>query len=236
MVIKRKLMVIIFVAIGNCIFAQTEVLQTLQNDGKIILNTVLITNVKYLIYSPPFEARAIYTDISQVKNSYPEELMSSILCANNQDWVDFNTLGGNKKSEKLSKKEFQEVKNMNVDATYFELIAKLEFIANNSKMTIIKFNFHSNKIKKPMVGAIALQQVDGVWKKTSSPYLSKISMIMLVFKADVLKRLLESKSENEYEKSIIEKVGGDNGIDFGKLLEINLDEKGKELLTNPLNW
>ncbi|WP_440880855.1 hypothetical protein [Tenacibaculum sp. C7A-26P2] len=203
--------------------------------ARIILSTNNITETNFYVYKPSFKSKPIYNSINEVKNSYPEELMSSILSANSQEWVNYNTLGGEKNADKKSESHFNKVNNYNKDKTYFELQAKLEFNSNGSKIAIVKFYFHQQDKEKPVAGALIMQRSEEVWKVTSKPYLTQIAMALMVFKPDVMERLLSNNPKNEFEKELLKSVYKD-GFSFELLLKQNLTNEQKEYFTNPLNW
>lgn len=162
--------------------------------------------------------------------------MSSIISASSQDWEDLNTLGGSLESDKKTESDFLKVKKLDKNLTYFELLAKLEFVANGIEIAIIKFNLHQKKEEEPILGCLVLQKENGKWKKTSKPSTTNISTVLLVFKADVLGRIIENKGINEIENKIINLVSDSNGVNFDLFLKLELNPEEKEYLTNPLNW
>ncbi|XKX06547.1 hypothetical protein R8G61_04280 [Tenacibaculum maritimum] len=54
-------------------------------------------------YSEDFIIRADYNDKEEAVNEYPEQLIQSVFSATNQEWVNYNTLGGEKKLVKKKK-------------------------------------------------------------------------------------------------------------------------------------
>ena len=203
---------------------------------RIMLNANGVSNTSYYVYSPPFIAKAIYSSIKEAKNEFPEQTMSSILSATSQEWVNYNTLGGVKNAEIKSASDFEETEKIDKEKTFFELQAKLEFDANGSKMSIIKFYFHKEGKEKPIAGALVFQKVDGTWKKTATPYTTNMSMALMVFKSDVMNRLLLGDGTNELEKKVIKNVSDKDGFSFNKLLVQNFTIEEKKYFTNPLNW
>ena len=61
-------------------------------------------------------------DMSKVENFYPEQLVQSIISCSNRDWDILNTLEGEKNIENKSKEEYEEIKKMNKNKNYFELV------------------------------------------------------------------------------------------------------------------
>ncbi|UZO79836.1 hypothetical protein NBT05_12840 [Aquimarina sp. ERC-38] len=221
---------LIFLIFFNSLFCQKD-----EIGNRIILNSGNIKNSKYHVYKPPFKAKAIYKNKNEALNLYPEQLMSSILSASNQEWVDYNTLGGSNESDKKGQEHFNKVKTINIDQKYFELQSKLEFIANNFQMAIVKFYYHQPN-KKPIAGSIVMQKQEDIWKTTSTPYTTKIAMALMVFKPEIFGRILLGEGINEMEYALINDVTDNNGFSFNKLMKRKLSEIEKNYFTNPLNW
>ena len=145
-------------------------------------------------------------------------------------------MGGVENAEIKSVSDFEEMRNIDKEKTYFELLSKLEFDANGNKMAIIKFYYHKQDKEKPIAGALVFQKVDGIWKKTATPYTTNMSMALMVFKSDVMNRLLLGDGTNELEKKVIKNVSDKDGFSFNKLLVQNFTIEEKKYFTNPLNW
>lgn len=218
-----------------CIF-KLEAQENVELGTRIILNTNSFSNAAYHEYKPFFKATAIYQNLEEVTNEYPEQLMSSILCASSQDWENYNTLGGEETAEKKSEKEFADLRKINIKKTYFELHSKLTFTVNDSEMAIIKFYLYEEHIDKPVAGALVMKKVEGRWYKTSTPYTTNLAMILTIFKADVLGRVLNNNPQNSIEQNICDKVLTNRGLDCEKVLTYNYSEEEKVYLSNPLNW
>jgi hypothetical protein len=192
-----KLFITLFLIVINC--------QVKSQTPNVILGGKEINNVSYYVYDPPFLAKPIFNQLEDVKNNYPEKLMESIISASDQNWVNYNNLNI---SEIKDNAFFEKVKKQDKDKNYFELLSKLEFEANNSQMTIIKFNLYIDEKKDslPLVGTYVCQKVDGIWKRVSTPFTTRLAMVMLVFKQDILKRLLVGKYNNTTEESLVKRI------------------------------
>ena len=59
-----------------------------------------VSNFSYEIYEIPYLVKMIYRDTLEAKNRTPEELMSSVISATNQERIDYNTFGGVENSDK----------------------------------------------------------------------------------------------------------------------------------------
>lgn len=203
---------------------------------RIMLNTNSFNDAAYYEYKPLFKAKAIYQNLNEVTNEYPEQLMSSILCTSSQEWENYNSLATGHEMGKSDEEEFARRRQLNIEKTYFELRSKLTFTVNGSEMAIIKFYLHDEHIKKPVAGALVMKKVNGKWYKTSTPYTTDLAMILVVFKADVLGRILANRPQNSIEQKICDHVLTERGLNCEKVLNYNYSEEEKNYLTNPVNW
>ena len=222
-------LLILFWAICSICFSQEDL------GARIILSAKNLTESKFYVYEPYFKAKKIYSNFSEVSNASPEELLSSVLSADSQEWVNFNTLGGEEEADIKTKEHFENVKGYDESKTYFELQAKLDFVANGNKMAIVKFYFHEEKREEPMAGALVMQETPKGWKVTSKPYTTTMAMALMVFKPKVMYRIITNKPINDLEKNLIKKVAKE-GLDFELLLKQKFSEEEKKYFTNPLNW
>lgn len=174
---KKKHLNIWFLLFITCTICYS---QNTQLGSRIILSTNNVSETNFYVYNPSFKANVIYANINEAKNTYPEELMSSVLSANTQEWVNYNTLGGEKNADKKDKSFFEKIKKYNKEKTYFELQAKLDFIADGNEMAIVKFYFHQQDKEKPVAGALVMQKNGKKWKLTSKPYTPASASILLV--------------------------------------------------------
>ncbi len=189
-----------------------------QSPTRVILSSGSVNNYQYELFSTKKTINPIYTDLSQVKNESIERLMSSILCANNQAWVNFNTLGGAKNAEQKTPTDFDRISNRNNEKTYFELISKLSFESAGQYLTIIKFRLYLEQYPKGISGAYQLQKVGDRWFKISRSDLSNMALMMVFFKADILRDIIAGKKTTKLlTDELIAKVYDQNGLDIQKL-------------------
>lgn len=73
----------------------------------------------YHSYDPPLRITADYNSLTEALNLFPEQLIQSVLSASNQEWIDYNTLGGEEKSTKKDQAYFYRIATMNKDSNYF---------------------------------------------------------------------------------------------------------------------
>lgn len=226
---KLKLISLLSTLCVFCLYSQDNL------GARVILSTDRISNASYYVYDPPFKATKIYNSLSEINNEYPEKLMSSILSASSQEWVNYNTLGGEENADKKADSHFENVKSLNIEKTFFELYSKLLFKVNGSEIAILKFYLHDERKKNPIAGATVMENVEGRWYKTQKPYTTPIAMALMIFKADVMEHLVKNQPVNDLEKKLLSEVYS-SGLDFEKLLKVNLNDEEKEYFTNPLNW
>ncbi len=198
------------------IYAQDE------NDGvRIILKATKgnIGNSSFYVYNPPFKAKAIYKDTIEAVNSYPEQLMSSIMSENSEAWYYYNNLERNKISSKI-KERFNNVSALDKDKNYMELLHKFEFEVSGTQYAIIKFKLVVEEREEPSYGAYALTKVENKWKKTASPLTFKLVMLNAFFKTDKLNQIIKgNKTNDKLVNNVIEKVYENGILNVEKLLE-----------------
>lgn len=146
----------------------------------------------FYIYDPPFKAKPVFKDTAEAKNQYPEQLMESMISANNQKWVDYNTLGGSTKSRKHDEKYFERVKNAGKESLFLELKAKYTFQYAGNEIAIIKYYLHAPGIS-PTSGAYVLQRVGARWYYTSTTFTSDLAVLIMRFREEKLKLILKGE-------------------------------------------
>lgn len=210
--------------------------QSIEQGSRVIMSSSQVRNAKYYVYDPPLKTEAIYKSLSEAKNNFPEQLMISILCATSQEWVNHNTYGGEENSEQNDDLYYQEVKENLTKGTYYELYSKLTFEAIQSEMAIVKFGVHNEgPSNQPLMGVMVMIRVDGVWKRTSTPFTNKIALALLLIKPKIMDRLLKKEGMNDKENDLINKVYNREGFDFESLSQelLRVDES---YFMNELNW
>jgi len=169
-------------------------------------------------YNEEFIIRADYKTQSEALNLYPEQLIQSVFSASTQEWVNYNTLGGEEKATKKDKAYFDRIKNMDRDKNYIELIHKLSFELNSLPTVIIKFFLHEEK-NKPVSGAMVMQKVDNRWLTTSSIDVSTFSIMVMRLKTEVLKGAFLGDQNNAEIQKLHERVINENGLDLNRFQE-----------------
>lgn len=215
---------------------------TQQEDSNLILSYPEESEISFFEYPEGIYAKAIYDRQEDVENLYPEQLLESIISASNQEWVNYNTLGGAEKASEKKQSHFDKVLSMDRDKNYFELTHKLKFDVGGIPTVIIKF-FTRFEGEQNLSGAAVMQFVNSRWQKTSHPSLSTFSIIVMRMKSDVLRGIVLQDSDDPNIKSIAESVSKDNGLDLGLLEEEfaswyspEINETKIELYKDPKTW
>ena len=217
------------------IFAQKE-------SSNIMFSYPEESEVSFYAYEPRLKIEADYKKMGEAVNEYPEQLVQSILSASNQEWVYYNTLGGEEKANKKEQSHFDRIKSMVRDKNYFELVHKLSIDVGGIPTAIIKIFTHLED-SPVLSGAFVMQKVDGRWQKTSHPALSTLSIIVMRMKTEVLEGIVLRDSEDPDIMAISERVNTDSGLDLNALEEEfaswyspEIDERKIALFKDPETW
>ena len=191
----------------------------------IIAGAVQLKAARFHVYTPPFIARAIYQDTIEAVNQYPEQLISSVLAADDQAWVNYNTLGG--QGEEKTEEHFQKVATMNKEECYYELRSKLTFAHEGKQIAMIKFYVHLTDLPKPVSGSITLQKVGERWYVSPLPNTSHIYTTIRRFQSDKLLQIMKEESDGSVMMSeLIANTRSANGsFDMNLLVETYYDWK-----------
>ena len=232
---KAKYLILLTFIISSLMNAQEE-------DANLILSFPEESEIFFFQYPEGTHAKAIYKSQSEVTNKYPEQLLESIISATNQEWVNFNTLGGAEKASEKKQSHFDKIKSMNKNKNYFELAHKLTFDVGGVSTSIIKFFTHFQGTDV-LSGAAVMQFVDGRWQKTSHPSLSTLSIMVMRMKSEVLEGVVLQNSDDPNIKAIAERVSTEAGLnlslleeEFGSWYSPEMDETKIELYKDPRTW
>ena len=213
-----------------------------QEEPNLILSYVEESEISFYQYPEDTFVKKIYTSQSEVITEYPEQLLESIISATNQEWVNYNTLGGEEKASKKNDSHFERVRKMNRDSNYFRLSHKLSFMMGGIPTVMIKFFTHFENMEE-LSGVAVMQKVDNRWQKTSHPSLSTLSIIVMRIKSEVLEGVVLQNSNNPDIVSIAERVNTEQGLDFTLLEEEfaswyspEKDEIKINLYKDPKSW
>jgi hypothetical protein len=209
-------------------FSQTRVLLSVGN--KVDLQFSLYEEGKFI---KPAERR--------LDNKSVESLMSNILGADNQDWVNSNELGGAKNAEQKSDTEFQQIRKRNKEKTYLQLISKLDIQSFGQRFAIVKFKVYLEQFPNGVTGAYQLQKVGDSWYKTSRSDLSEMTLMMIFFNPKILQELIEKPTSNvPIINELMTKTKEGKYLNFKKLYtefkKWETDKKQKEYYLEPTGW
>nr|WP_294931177.1 hypothetical protein [uncultured Flavobacterium sp.] len=189
-----------------------------QNDSNLNLGIEQESELSFQVYDSLIIKKE-YVKLEEVKNDTPENLMKSILSANSQEWIDYNTLGGSSRSTKRKEDYFVKIKQMSINKNYIKLIHKVSFFINNTPTEIIKFYFKQENAKE-VSGCYVLQKVDNRWYKVSNTTTSNLSIIIMRLKTDILIELFSGKTSNVLTKELYDTINLNGYIDLSKLESI----------------
>ncbi len=203
-----------------------------QNQSNIRLGVSEQNNLSFYEYVPRLKIKATMNSMADTKNQYPEELMTSILSATNQKWVNYNNI---KEGKPKPPSHFEKIRTMNKEENYFELHHKLSLKLGGIPTTLIKFYFHQEN-QQPVSGCYVMQKSEGRWKRTANVNLSLLSIIIMRLKSNVLEGIILENSKDEYIMDLRDKVTDNNGMLDIKSLETEFlswyDPQRNEILIN----
>ncbi len=233
----KKIKYLLFIAFITCSLVRSQ-----QEDANLILSYSEESEISFFEYSKNTYAKAIYKRQEDVTNKYPEQLLESIISATNQEWVNYNTLGGAEKASEKRQSHFDKIKSMDRTKNYFELIHRLNLNVGGIPTAIIKFFTHFEDAEV-LSGVIVMQLVDGRWQKTSHPSLSTLSIIVMRMKTEVLKGIILQNSDNMDIIDITERVTNETGLELSLLekeftswYSPKIDEEKITMYKDPKSW
>ncbi|SHJ83086.1 hypothetical protein SAMN04487911_1425 [Arenibacter nanhaiticus] len=232
---KQSIITLLLLLVTLTIGAQTDY-------SNMILSYSENREIFFHKYEPNLIIKAEYSSITEAENNYPEQLIQSILSATNQEWINYNTLGGAEKATEQNQSHFDRVLTMDKNKNFFKLHHKLTFTIGNIPTAIIKFFIHQEE-NEPVSGAVVMQKVDGRWQHTSNPTLSTLSIIVMRLKTTVLQGILLNDSEDKDIIALSKRVSSESGLDLQKLEDEfmswynpELDRYKIEMFIDPKAW
>lgn len=233
----KKTCTILLLALATSVSLKAQ-----NEDANLVLSYPEETPISFFEYPPETRAKAIFSERSEALNRYPEELMESIISATDQEWVDYNTLGGAEKSRKKNAAHFERVRNMDKNDNYFELVHKLSFEVSGVPTTVIKFYTHLDGTET-LSGILVAQFVDGRWQKTSHPALSSLAILTMRIKSPVLRGIVLRNSDDPDISEITERVNDESGLnltlleeEFNSWYSPDIDQRKLDLYKDPEAW
>lgn len=208
-----KIVAIVFLVL--LIFSFSELLA--QKGSRINLSNGSINTSKLVVYKEGYVIKSIDRKITEVLNNCPEQLLQSVLSASSQEWIDYNTYGGNTNSDKKSEKHFNAVKSMNRDSTYFEPNHSFYYEIGGVTYCIVKYYIHLGYSKNPVSAVICMLEDRGRWYVVKNIVSGPITMMFMRFKTDKLSDLFFNPEKDEMLNALYKKVAVNNKIDIDKL-------------------
>jgi hypothetical protein len=240
---KNKTTVLFLLFMTKMLLINAQTSSSFQGDRVMLGNQSSMQNLVFSKYEPAYKAKMLYKSQSEAKNETPESLVSSIISASSQDWVDYNTLGGSEKSRKIDKEALKRATTADREKVYFELTSKMNFRANGSEMCIIKFFIHSDGLPKPFSGTYLFQKNGSRWYHTATPWATNLMIMMMSFDDSKLATLLKGKPIGEpLMDELMKKVFQDNTFNLEILYKeydswyANKDEKRKNYFLDKNTW
>lgn len=175
-----------------------------------------VKNFSVFTYPSNTRVGMVYTNVSQVKNQTPEELMSSILCANTQEWVNFNEI----EPSKLSKEKASQINNANRLKNYFDLLQKIEFDANGTTYALIKFRLTIENSPKPMNLTETMALKNNHWMRVTESSLTSLIFMTGMTEINYLNHLFDGKETgNVTFDKFLEESKKNNQVDLNKYIK-----------------
>ncbi len=224
-----------YVLIFYLFFISLTYSQVQQTDcAKSIFINQSVNNFRTLQYPQNTKARKI-NSFEEVKNSTPEELISSSLSATNLHWFNFNREDKKKKSSQ----DFNYIKNVNSDLYFAELLFKIEFEANGKEYAIVKYHLHDNN-KSELGFAEVMTKKDGRWYTISESEVSQLLFFMIMIDVKYINQIFnDGYSDNsDLNKILVDNKSNDDSIDINNVLfllekELSNDNENIKAILDP---
>lgn len=176
-----------------------------------------ITSLAFFRYPEGVQIKAVLKNQGEAKCLYPEDLQVSIMSCSDATWESYHTLGGKANADIKEASHYAYIKTMNRNKNYFELKHKFEFEVMGEPTAVIKFYLITEQSPQPQVGVVTMQKIDGRWQKTSMQMFSKMAMIALRLKSDVLEKIINQDQSDKFLRAIHERVFDKQTLNFDKL-------------------
>ena len=207
---------IVRVLFGLLLFSVSLQGQT-ENDygcAKTMLLNYKASNVKKLMY--PEDTKVIkLSNISEVNNSSPENLLASVLSASSLEWYNLNRIT----KRESSRQNFEYIKSATAENYYFLLDFKIEFRLGSKKYAIVKHTlFYEDKF---ISTSIPMQQIKGQWLVDDGLFNPQLVMLFMIIDKKYLDNIFSNeKGNSELLNSLLTKHSDTSGfVDLELLLE-----------------
>lgn len=209
---KKALIILSVVFFLNKVNSQNPI----ENCTSAVTVSSTVSNFRIFNYPEKTYVGMVYKSLNEVKNLYPEELLSSILCANSQSWVDFNEIT----PPIISQEKIRQINEVDRKKTFFELVQKIEFEANGTTYALIKFRLYQDKTEKVLNLTETMVLKNKRWYRINEPFLTPLIFMIGMTKVEYLNYLFEGKKSGS---AVFDKI-----ISNSKENRINLNNYLKE--------
>ena len=193
--------------------------------GIILSSEIDANSFKSFEYPKNTRIGMIFNNKSQVRNEFPEELMASILCANTQEWVNFNEL----EPVQISSDKIEQIDKADKTKNYFNLLQKVEFKANGLDYALIKFRLVVQDLEKPLYMTESMVRKNKRWLRITESGLTPLLFMMGMTKTYYLNSLLNQKETDIlFFNDFIKNSSFDNILELNKYLKITSDFASKK--------
>ncbi len=193
-----------------------------------------IVDISFARYSNPYKIKASYKNERKAKLNTPEELMTSLISANNQKWFDNNFLFGELESIKKGENHFDFIKKMDVESNYFNLIYKVTVMKDTTQYAFLKYGINAQGLQEEVPAVKSMKKKGGKWYLTPSSDFAKFSLIFIFFDDEKLEKLLFGPWDSPEFVEAKSKVFENDLFNLGKLNDfcIELNRNPDSILYN----
>jgi hypothetical protein len=191
-------------------------------------------NFKIQKYMPQFIAKKAYSNLKEVTNQYPEQLVESEMSVTSQEWSSFNY----GKPREAEPQRYASIKKMDIDKNFSKLLLKIQYEVNGEEFAIIKFDIYSDKKNAPTVFVLAMKKVQNRWIIYDEAAITDLMFFMMFLKTETLEAIFnQQKTGNSKMDEIIESSKINNTFSLNQCLFLTKSvlEKDKSSLESILD-
>lgn len=164
-----------------------------------LMKSIEPNSFRVFTYPKGTRAGMVYNSLNEVENATPEELMSSILCANSQSWVNFNELT----PSQISDDKIALINKADRSKNYFDLLHKIEFKANGVLYAVVKYRLTFEGGEKPLYMSETMIKHENRWQRVNESGLTNLIFMLGLTKTQYLNQLWDGKSDKPELETII---------------------------------
>ncbi len=193
------------------------------------------TNFKTYIYSPVFVAKKAYTNLTEVSNLYPEQLIESEMSVTSQEWSSFNY----GKPREAEPKRYVIIQKGDVSKNYAHLLYKVEYEFNGESYAIIKLHIYSESKKEPTGFALSMKKLENRWIVYNESSITDLMFLIVFLKAETLEAIFSQQKtgslvlDNLRELSMVNGVFSLNKFLYSVKSTLEKDKDSLEIVLDP---